>query len=301
MKKFITMLAMLSCMAFAEDAVWTTDFEAAKVRAAKEGKDLFLMFSGSDWCPSCTSMEADLAKEEIKQEIVKRYVPVILDFPKNVALPANVLQQNERLAERFAIGLVPTAIIIDADGKAIAALVGWQDGFNFKEAFEFFDGIKKERDVALKQAMGHTGAERALAINNVLITLGSKSKVFADWSNYGYDAEIADIIKNDDPKGKVKIFWDYRLHVIESRIQLLIKNYPGALKPLEEFIALYPDDTEHRVMAMFAKAQIQKLAEDTAGCIATLKLIVEVSPEGETGKIAKQALDYLEKQAQEGK
>ena len=31
--------------------VWNQDLEAAKAQAAKEKKDLFLYFGGSDWCP----------------------------------------------------------------------------------------------------------------------------------------------------------------------------------------------------------------------------------------------------------
>ena len=29
---------------------WITDYEAAKKQAAKEGKDILMDFTGSDWC-----------------------------------------------------------------------------------------------------------------------------------------------------------------------------------------------------------------------------------------------------------
>ena len=31
---------------------WLTDYEAAKKQAAKEGKDILMDFTGSDWCLS---------------------------------------------------------------------------------------------------------------------------------------------------------------------------------------------------------------------------------------------------------
>lgn len=54
MKHFKLVAALLITSAtFATATVkgWTTDFEAAKAQAKKEGKEILLDFTGSDWCP----------------------------------------------------------------------------------------------------------------------------------------------------------------------------------------------------------------------------------------------------------
>ena len=44
--------------------VWDDDFEAAKARAAKEKKDVFVYFSGSDWCGWCLLVKRDVLDKD---------------------------------------------------------------------------------------------------------------------------------------------------------------------------------------------------------------------------------------------
>jgi len=39
---------------------WLEDFAAAKAQAAKEGKDLFIDFTGSDWCGWCIRLDKEV-------------------------------------------------------------------------------------------------------------------------------------------------------------------------------------------------------------------------------------------------
>ena len=67
MKKHLTLAAaalLSATTAHAGGEGWMTDFEAAKKKAAAEGKDLFIDFTGSDWCPPCK----DLTKRILSQE-----------------------------------------------------------------------------------------------------------------------------------------------------------------------------------------------------------------------------------------
>ena len=56
----IRLISAFACLALALTPAlhaggegWTSDFEAAKAQAAKEGKDLLIDFTGSDWCGWC--------------------------------------------------------------------------------------------------------------------------------------------------------------------------------------------------------------------------------------------------------
>ena len=70
--------------------VWSTDFEAAKSQAAREKKDLFVYFTGSDWCAWCLLVRRDVfGKDAFIDYVPKHFVMVELDFPHHKARPKN--------------------------------------------------------------------------------------------------------------------------------------------------------------------------------------------------------------------
>jgi thioredoxin-related protein len=101
-----------------------TDFEAAKKKAAAEGKDLLLDFTGSDWCPGCIQLEKEVLGQKLFiYEAQKHFVFVMVDFPKKKKLSPSLEQQNERLAQRFGVEVFPTVLLADATGKPYAEAV----------------------------------------------------------------------------------------------------------------------------------------------------------------------------------
>jgi thioredoxin-related protein len=105
-------------------SVWMTDFEVAKKKAAAEGKDLLLDFTGSDWCPGCIQLEKEVLGQKLFiHEAQKHFVFVIVDFPRKKKLPALLEQQNERLAQRFGVEVFPTILLADATAKPYARAV----------------------------------------------------------------------------------------------------------------------------------------------------------------------------------
>lgn len=109
--------------------VWMTDFEAAKQKAAAEGKDLLIDFSGSDWCYWCKRLDSEVfSKSVFIEEAAKQFVFVMLDFPNDKSGQSSQLQaQNKRLAEQFGIRGYPTVILAKADGTQYAQ-TGYQEG-----------------------------------------------------------------------------------------------------------------------------------------------------------------------------
>ncbi len=84
-------------------STWIQDFETAKAKAAAQNKHLLLLFTGSDWCPYCITMEKQiLGKPEFLKAIQKDFVLTKFDFPRYKKLPQNIQQQNERVQEDFA-------------------------------------------------------------------------------------------------------------------------------------------------------------------------------------------------------
>jgi len=110
------------------EAVWTTDFEAAKASAAKSGKRLLLDFTGSDWCIYCQKLDAEVLSTPDFKAFAKDYVLVYVDFPKEKQLPEALKAQNDALREKFAIEGYPTVIVTDASGKEIRRAAGYDPG-----------------------------------------------------------------------------------------------------------------------------------------------------------------------------
>jgi hypothetical protein len=106
-------VAALVSTAFAEAPEgWHTDVDAAIALAKKEGKSVMLEFTGSDWCPPCIEMKKNVfSKEEFFKAASKNFVLVHLDFPKAD------MEKNKPYADKYKIGVLPTVILLDADGK----------------------------------------------------------------------------------------------------------------------------------------------------------------------------------------
>jgi thiol:disulfide interchange protein len=62
---------------------WVTDWEAAKAQAKKEGKDLLVDFTGSDWCGWCIKLHEEVfSHAEFSGPATELFVFVELDFPR---------------------------------------------------------------------------------------------------------------------------------------------------------------------------------------------------------------------------
>lgn len=105
-----------------EGVKWYTDFEAAKKKAAAEGKDLVLNFSGSDWCYWCQQLEKQVfSNEEFARGTEKNFVFVLVDFPRTTEQPEEIKKQNEKLGEEIGFrGEFPTVYVANAKGVPYA-------------------------------------------------------------------------------------------------------------------------------------------------------------------------------------
>jgi thioredoxin-related protein len=101
---------------------WLTDFAAAQKKAATEGKDLLINFSGSDWCVWCKRLDEEVFSQKLfLNEAQSKFVFVLLDFPHNTSGQSEALQaQNQRLIDQYGVSGFPTVILADATGKPYA-------------------------------------------------------------------------------------------------------------------------------------------------------------------------------------
>jgi S1-C subfamily serine protease len=102
---------------------WLQDLEAAKQRAARENKDLFILFDGSDWCGWSIKLAQEvLFQPAFRQRFDPQYILVLIDFPQTPAGKAQVqnAQRNEAVQEHYRVYSYPTVVLADAQGRPYA-------------------------------------------------------------------------------------------------------------------------------------------------------------------------------------
>ncbi|MCP4453804.1 MAG: thioredoxin family protein [Planctomycetes bacterium] len=130
--------ASLLCVLFAgggiwaEGAVWLESYDQAKLQAAEQGKDLLVLFTGSDWCSWCKKLEAEVLNQDgFDDKVPSDFVLVKLDFPRNRELAAPIKAQNDKLRAEFKANHgfrgYPTVYLTDAKGVPYAK-TGYQAG-----------------------------------------------------------------------------------------------------------------------------------------------------------------------------
>lgn len=141
---FVTLaVAACSFTARAADAGWLTDAALAQTKARAERKLVMLEFTGSDWCPPCRKMAAEVfPSAEFKAFAEKNLVPVKLDFPRRTKLPAARQQANDALAKKHGVNAFPTLIFLRPDGSKAGELVGYTDTKSLLKAAEGFKAKK---------------------------------------------------------------------------------------------------------------------------------------------------------------
>lgn len=107
---------------------WSTDYAAAMARAQAEQRPLLLKFTGSDWCPPCKRLAAEVFDTpEMAAYAEAELVAVYIDFPRTKPLPAEVRAQNDRLAEQYGVTAYPTVKVVAPDGQVLGQL-GYMEG-----------------------------------------------------------------------------------------------------------------------------------------------------------------------------
>ena len=171
---FVCMLGFASTT-FADEG-FTEDATAAVERAKAEDKDLLLLFTGSDWCPPCKRLEAEVfSKQEFLDGAADKYVLVKLDFPKSTPQDPQLVQQNAEWAQKYGIASYPTVIMVDQDLRPFA-FSGYEAGGpeNYLNVIGEAHQQRILRDQKLAAAELAEGDEKAKLLDEAIADLGEE-------------------------------------------------------------------------------------------------------------------------------
>ena len=111
------------------DKSWEVNFNDAVSKAKEQNKKVFMLATGSDWCPPCKMLKTKvLSNPEFKQFADKKFVYLWLDSPRQARLPDNQIIHNHIVKNNFPFGNgVPSVVIIDpASKKVIGKISGYK-------------------------------------------------------------------------------------------------------------------------------------------------------------------------------
>jgi thioredoxin-related protein len=167
-------------------AEWFADFDKAVAKAKAEKKDLFVDFTGSDWCGWCIRLHNEVLKHDtFLGPAGKEYVLVSLDFPHGEEAKAKVPNEkrNQELQAKYGIQGFPTVLLMTADGD-VYARTGYQQGGPEKYV-EHLTAIRAKGRPELDAAIA-LAAEAESAKGDARIA--AFEKVFAKLDGAGDDA-----------------------------------------------------------------------------------------------------------------
>ena len=155
----------------AREALWTTDVEEAGTTARSDHKDIFLFFTGSDWCAPCILLEKEvLHTREFEDYAEERLVLVVLDFPLDEELMSpEQAAHNEQWRKHFGVGGYPTVLMADASLTPYAR-TGYRSGGPgpYIEHLEALGAVPEKLREIMRKADAEMGLKRAVWLDTAL-------------------------------------------------------------------------------------------------------------------------------------
>ncbi len=136
-KRLLAAMAIVSVLACggvlaADDAKpgevkWFTDAKAAIALARKEHKVILANFTGSDWCPWCIKLDADVySTPEFKALAKEKLVLLTVDFPNAKPQSDAEKSQNKELKDKFKPDGYPTNVFMTPTGSEVGRIGGYE-------------------------------------------------------------------------------------------------------------------------------------------------------------------------------
>ena len=272
------LLAMLVLPAGVASAApgWTEDMKAALAQAQKEGKDILVDFTGSDWCGWCIKLDKEVfSQEPFVTEAPKGFVLVKLDSPRKRKLPDAARKQNSIWKRKLNIQGFPTIYLLDSRGRPYAK-TGYRPGGPEKYVAHL-KALQKERvkrDEMLAKAAKAEGLEKARLLDQAL----SKIDGIAAINCY---RDLVDEIIKLDAENKAGLKSKYELGLAQSVIRDLLaeRKVDEALKKISGTLEQHKPTGQVAQDLWYLRAQLL-FGKDKAASKAALAAALKAAPKG---------------------
>ena len=280
-------IVVAACVApcFAAEG-WITDMDAAKKQAAEQKKDLMIEFTGSDWCPPCMQLRANVfSKPDFQKDAQKNFVLVELDYPRGKEQSKEMKAANDKLAQQYGVQGFPTIVFADASGKPFGGFVGGRSK----------DDVMKAMQDALKNKEALNAAEANVAKAAALMeVLKLAPQEYVDNFYGDVKAEIKKLDKDDKSGLKAADAHADQLKKEQKDVQdYLAGKLTDKTTPAEalQVVKAYPDrdkllpETQQDLLMMEFGTYLNSTG-DVDGAVLILDKVAELMPGTEAGQRA---------------
>jgi thioredoxin-related protein len=166
-----TIIAISFSNSVSAQEAWKTNVDEALKESKENGKTVVVLFTGTEWCPPCQKMEAEVfTKEEFTKPAIESYELVKLDFPRD---RSKMPPHNEEWSSRLAVSSFPSVILLDMQGRPFAKTGGYVEGGpeNYLKHLGELAQVLVTRDEAFDKAEKAEGGEKAQWLDQALATL----------------------------------------------------------------------------------------------------------------------------------
>jgi|688.fasta_scaffold07863_1 thioredoxin-related protein len=104
---------------------WLTSYETAMKTARETGRPVLTIFTGSDWCPHCRTLEENvLATDTFLDWADDRVVLLMIDLPQQ-GISQAVRSERSQVCIKYGVRTFPSALLIGPDGQKITVQSGY--------------------------------------------------------------------------------------------------------------------------------------------------------------------------------
>jgi len=280
--------------ASAGETLWTEDAKAAMAKAAAEGKDLLIDFTGSDWCGWCKKLDAEVFSQKgFTSEAPKSFVLLKLDFPRSVPQSEELKKQNAEWLKKYRIEGFPTIVLADAAGRPYAK-TGYRPGGveQYMTHLAELRKIRVGRDAALAKAKGAKGLERAKLLDAALAKIDS-SLIIGH-----YDEVVAEIVKLDS-ENKAGLRNKYGAMTALAKIQAAAqrRDFDGGIALADQALKSYGETGAPAQDILFFKSLCFYAKGEKPKAKAALEAALKAAPERPKAERIKLILERVFKDA----
>ena len=256
-------------------------------------KDLMIEFTGSDWCPPCMQLRANVfSKPDFQKEAQKNFVLLELDYPRSKEQSAEVKAANQKLAEQYGVTGFPTVVFADASGKPFGGFVGGRPREDVMKAMQ--DALKNKEALQAAEANVAKASTDEAKVAALMEVLKLAPKDYVDNFYGDVKAEIKKLDKDDKSglkaadahadqlKKEQKEVQDYlagkmTANTTPAEALQVVKSYPNRDK-------LLPETQQELLMMEFGT--FLNSTGDVDGAVLILDKVAELKPGTEAGQQA---------------
>jgi hypothetical protein len=117
-------IALSASLTTAADG-WLSNYDEAMAAAERTGRPVLTIFTGSDWCPHCRTLEHNVLQTETFLDWARdRVVLLMIDLPQQ-GISTEERRARSKVCIRYGVRVFPSALLIAPDGAKIALQTGY--------------------------------------------------------------------------------------------------------------------------------------------------------------------------------